>query len=46
MILNSQIARVVYIDDYSDLSGVELLKQAGVKLTRLNKKDFADRLRK
>lgn len=43
MILNSQISRVVYIDHYSDLSGVELLKQAGIKLTRLNKKDFEDR---
>jgi dCMP deaminase len=44
MILNAQIARVVYIDDYSDLAGVELLKQAGMKLTRLDKKDFAEKL--
>ncbi len=46
MILNAQIARVVYIDDYSDLAGVELLKQAGIKLMRLNKKDFEDKLKK
>ena len=44
MILNAQVARVVYIDDYSDLAGVELLKQAGIKLTRLNKKLFAEKL--
>lgn len=44
MILNAQIARVVYIGDYSDLAGVELLKQAGTKLTKLDKKDFADKL--
>jgi dCMP deaminase len=45
MILNAQISRVVYIDDYSDLAGIELLKQAGVKLTRMDKKLFADKLR-
>ena len=44
MILNAQVARVVYIGDYSDLSGVELLKQAGAKLTKLDRKDFADKL--
>jgi dCMP deaminase len=46
MILNAQVARVVYIDDYSDLTGVELLKQAGVKLTRMDKKLFVEKLRK
>jgi len=46
MLLNAQVARVVYIDDYSDLAGVELLKQVGVKMTRLNKNDFADKLKK
>ncbi len=46
MILNAQVARVVYIDDYSDLAGVELLKQAGIRLTRLNKKDFEDKRKK
>lgn len=46
MILNAQVSRVVYIDDYSDLSGVELLRQGGVKLTRLDKKDFAGKLKK
>lgn len=44
MILNAQVVRVVYIDDYSDLAGVELLRQAGMKLTKLDKKDFADKL--
>ncbi len=43
MILNAQIARVVYLDDYSDIAGVELLKQGGIKVTKLDKKDFADR---
>ena len=45
MILNAQVARVVYIDDYSDLTGVELLKQAGTELTRLDKKRFAEKLK-
>ena len=46
MILNAQIARVVFIDDYSDLTGVELLKQAGIKLTRLDKKSFGEKMKK
>jgi dCMP deaminase len=46
MLLNAQVSRVVYIDDYSDLAGVELLKQAGTKITRLDKKAFADNVRK
>ena len=46
MVLNAQVARVVYIDDYSDLAGIELLKQAGIKLIRLDKKDFEDKLKK
>lgn len=45
MILNAQVARVVYIDDYSDLAGVELLRQGGVKLARLDKSDFKDKLK-
>ena len=44
MILNAQVERVVYIGDYSDLSGVELLKQAGAKITHLDKEDFAKKL--
>jgi dCMP deaminase len=44
MILNAQIARVVYIGDYSDLTGVELLRQAGMKLTQLDKRDFTEKL--
>lgn len=46
MILNAQVARVVFIDDYSDNSGVELLKQGGIKVQRLDKKDFAESLRR
>src|SRR5512136_329413 len=46
MILNAQVSRVVYIDDYSNLAGVELLKQAGTKMTRLDMKAFADKLKK
>ena len=45
MILNAQIARVVFIDHYSDNAGIELLKQAGMKITRLDKKDFAASLK-
>jgi dCMP deaminase len=45
MILNAKIARVVYIGDYSDLAGVELLKQGGVKLTRLDKAKFEGRIK-
>ena len=44
IILNAQVARVVYIGDYSDLTGIELLKQAGIRMTKLNKSDFADKL--
>ena len=44
MILNAQIARVVYIGDYSDLSGLELLEQAGIEVTRLDSQDFRERL--
>ena len=44
MILNAQVARIVYIDDYSDLTGVELLRQAGAKITRLDKKLFAGKM--
>ena len=46
MILNAQVSRVVYIDDYSDLSGVELLKEGRVVLTRMDKKLFEDKLPK
>ncbi len=44
MILNAQIARVVYIGDYSDLAGLELLKRAGVETVRMDPKDFEDKL--
>jgi dCMP deaminase len=44
IIMNARIARVVYIGDYSDLSGLELLKQGGIALTRLDREGFKDRL--
>lgn len=44
MILNAQIVHVVFIGDYSDLSGLELLKQGGIKVTRLDRAPFEDRL--
>jgi len=45
MIMNAQVARVVYIGDYSDLSGLELLGQAGVKVTRMDGKLFESKLK-
>jgi dCMP deaminase len=44
MILNAQIARVVYIGDYSDLAGLELLKQAGLEIVRMDSKEFEGKL--
>jgi len=44
MILNAQVSRVVYIDDYSDLSGVELLKEGRVVMTRMDKRLFESKL--
>jgi dCMP deaminase len=44
MILNAQVQRVVFIDDYSDNAGFVLLGQAGVAVTRLDKKLFAGKL--
>ncbi len=35
-IVNARIDEVVYIDEYRDLSGVELLKNAGIKVRRLS----------
>jgi dCMP deaminase len=46
MILNAQVCRVVYIDDYSDLAGVELLKQGQVELARMDKALFKGKLPK
>jgi len=45
MILNAQVQRVVFIDDYSDNAGFALLGQAGVAVTRLDKKLFAGKLK-
>jgi dCMP deaminase len=44
MILNAQIARVVYIGDYSDLAGLELLKQAGLEIVRMDSKEFEGKM--
>ena len=44
MILNAQIARVVYIGDYSDLAGLELLNQAGLEVVRMDSEEFAEKL--
>ena len=33
------------IGDYSDLAGIELLKKAGIRLTKLDKKDFENKLK-
>ena len=33
-IINGGINRVVYLDDYRDLSGVELLREAGIRVRR------------
>ncbi|MCJ7490210.1 MAG: cytidine/deoxycytidylate deaminase family protein [Thermoplasmata archaeon] len=44
MILNAQVARVVYIGDYSDLAGLELLKQAGLEVAHMDPDDFKGKL--
>jgi deoxycytidylate deaminase len=44
MILNAQVARVVYIGDYSDLAGLELLKQAGLEVAHMDPEDFKGKL--
>ena len=35
-IINARIDEVVYIDKYRDLSGVELLQNAGIKVRQLS----------
>jgi len=46
MIMNAQVARVVYIGNYSDLSGLELLEQGGIKVTRVDEKLFKAKLQR
>ncbi len=46
MIMNAQVARVVYIGNYSDLSGLELLEQVGIKVTRMDEKLFKAKLQR
>ena len=45
MIMNAQVARVVYIGDYSDLSGLELIEAGGIKVTRMDMRLFEGKLR-
>lgn len=35
-IVNARIDEVIYIDEYRDLSGVELLRRAGIKVRQLH----------
>jgi len=44
--MNAQVARVVYIGNYSDLSGLELLEQVGIKVTRMDEKLFKAKLQR
>ena len=46
MIMNAQVTRVVYLGDYSDRTGIDLLKQAKIKVTKLYKKDFEGKLKR
>ena len=36
LILQSGISRVVYIEDYKDLDGIEILKDSGILVNRIN----------
>jgi dCMP deaminase len=40
LILQSGIKRVVYIDNYKDLDGIDVLKKAGVQVERLDAKNL------
>jgi dCMP deaminase len=46
MIMNAQVSRVVYIGDYADLSGLELLEQGGIKVTRMDRMLFEGKLQR
>ena len=35
-IINGGINRVIYLDDYRDLSGVELLRESGIRVTKFD----------
>lgn len=45
MIMNAQIARVVYMGDYSDLSGIDLLTQGGIQVTGMDSELFESKSR-
>ena len=38
-IINGGINRVIYLDDYRDLSGIELLSEAGIEVRRFKEDD-------
>ncbi|MBV7441707.1 dCMP deaminase family protein [Weeksellaceae bacterium TAE3-ERU29] len=40
LIHQSGIKRVVYIDKYSDTSGIDFLRKAGVEITQISKEDI------
>lgn len=40
LILQSGISRVVYINDYSDDSGLDFLKNAGIKILNITEQDL------
>jgi len=39
MIINAGIKRVVYLDDYADKHGIELLKEAGIEVVKFEGND-------
>lgn len=40
LIIQAGIVRVVYLDEYRDKSGLEILQRAGIELTRIEKECF------
>ena len=38
-IINGGINRVIYLDDYRDLSGIELLREAGIRVRKFEEGD-------
>lgn len=40
LILQSGITRVVYIEDYKDMEGINLLKRGGIEVMRISKQEL------
>lgn len=40
LVHQSGISRLVYIDDYKDISGINFLKEAGVEICRISKEEL------